>query len=88
MHSHGPCSVLPSVFSLAVRWAICWTESCMGPSWIFLDVGWWPIFNLADSSIVVGMAILVGVLVFFEKDSDREKPLEGTPSPRGNEGDG
>ena len=26
----------------------------------FLDVGWWPIFNLADSSIVVGMAILMG----------------------------
>ena len=28
----------------------------------FIDVGPWPIFNIADSSIVVGMAILVGVL--------------------------
>ena len=54
----------------------------------FIDVGWWPIFNLADSSIVVGMAILVGILVFFEKGSDQEKPIEGAPSPRGNEGEG
>ena len=54
----------------------------------FLDVGWWPIFNLADSSIVVGMAILVGVLVFFDRSSDQEKPLEGAPSPHVNEGDG
>ena len=30
----------------------------------FLDVGPWPIFNLADSSIVVGMALLVGLLAF------------------------
>jgi len=29
----------------------------------FIDVGWWPIFNLADSSIVTGMAILIGVLL-------------------------
>ncbi len=28
----------------------------------FIDVGAWPIFNLADSSIVVGMALLVGIL--------------------------
>ena len=30
----------------------------------FIDVGWWPIFNLADSSIVVGMAVLIWVLAF------------------------
>ena len=29
----------------------------------FIDVGAWPIFNVADSSIVVGMALLVTVLV-------------------------
>ena len=30
----------------------------------FIDVGWWPIFNLADSSIVVGITILISVMMF------------------------
>ena len=30
----------------------------------FIGLGWWPLFNLADSSIVVGMALLFGILVF------------------------
>ena len=54
----------------------------------FIDVGWWPIFNLADSSIVVGMAILVGVLVLFDRGSDREKPMEAGAPAHGNEGEG
>ena len=29
----------------------------------FLDVGPWPIFNFADSSIVVGMALLIGMML-------------------------
>jgi len=29
----------------------------------FLDVGWWPAFNLADSFIVIGVAILLGALI-------------------------
>jgi signal peptidase II len=29
----------------------------------FLDVGWWPAFNLADTFIVVGVAILLAALV-------------------------
>jgi signal peptidase II len=29
----------------------------------FLDVGWWPAFNLADSFIVLGVAILLATLV-------------------------
>ena len=33
----------------------------------FIDLGWWPVFNLADSSIVIGIAMLVAVL-FFGKD--------------------
>ena len=53
----------------------------------FIDVGWWPIFNLADSSIVVGMAILVAVLVFFERGSDPEKSMESTPPAHSNEGE-
>ena len=33
----------------------------------FLDFRYWPAFNLADSFIVVGVAILVGTLVFTER---------------------
>ena len=33
----------------------------------FIDVGWWPIFNLADSSIVVGMALLIGILLLGDR---------------------
>ncbi|MDA1347540.1 MAG: signal peptidase II [Chloroflexi bacterium] len=38
----------------------------------FIDVGPWPIFNLADSSIVVGMAILIGVLVLADEGTEKE----------------
>ena len=30
----------------------------------FIDVGWWPIFNLADSSIVIGITLLAVALLF------------------------
>ena len=30
----------------------------------FIDVGWWPVFNLADSSIVIGITLLVGSIIF------------------------
>ena len=30
----------------------------------FIDVGWWPVFNLADSSIVVGISLLITVMLF------------------------
>ena len=33
----------------------------------FIDVKWWPAFNLADSFIVVGVAILLGALVAADK---------------------
>ena len=32
----------------------------------FLDFGWWPAFNLADSFIVIGVAILFGALLLGE----------------------
>lgn len=33
----------------------------------FISVGWWPAFNIADSAISIGMAILIFTLVFGEK---------------------
>ncbi len=40
----------------------------------FIDVGPWPIFNLADSSIVVGMAILIGLLILKDGRKDEGRP--------------
>lgn len=38
----------------------------------FIEVGWWPIFNLADSSISVGATSLAIYLLFIEDDGDAE----------------
>jgi signal peptidase II len=43
----------------------------------FIDIGWWPIFNIADSSIVVGMTILVGALLLGDR---KGQPDEGSES--------
>ena len=47
----------------------------------FISVGWWPAFNLADSAISVGMALLVTTLLFGERlgwikpdSTNEEKP--------------
>ena len=37
----------------------------------FFDVGWWPIFNVADSSVVVGMVLLVAVLLLGEREEEK-----------------
>lgn len=37
----------------------------------FIDVGWWPIFNIADSSICVGMATLIIVLLLFDQKAEK-----------------
>ncbi len=34
----------------------------------FIDLGWWPVFNLADSSIVIGVALLV-LVALLARDS-------------------
>jgi signal peptidase II len=39
----------------------------------FLDFGFWPAFNLADSFIVAGVAILLGLLV--SADHPRRRPV-------------
>ena len=49
----------------------------------FIDVGPWPIFNVADSSIVVGMALLFGVLVLSDQRASADagsEPEESTDS--------
>lgn len=35
----------------------------------FIGLGWWPIFNLADSSIVLGMSLLVALMLLSSKES-------------------
>lgn len=38
----------------------------------FVSVGWWPVFNVADSSIVCGAILLVALTLFgFEPDGSR-----------------
>jgi signal peptidase II len=30
----------------------------------FVDLGWWPVFNVADAAVVVGVVLLLGVTLF------------------------
>ena len=39
----------------------------------FISVGWWPVFNIADSSIVVGITILIAGIFYREKLSTRNE---------------
>lgn len=36
----------------------------------FIDLGWWPVFNIADIAIVVGVLWYLGWSLFFQKDPD------------------
>lgn len=33
----------------------------------FLDLGWWPVFNIADSAMVIGVLLLVGYELFRKR---------------------
>ena len=48
----------------------------------FIDVGWWPIFNIADSSICVGMTTLIVVLLLFDR-KPAEEPAFDRPNSEG-----
>jgi signal peptidase II len=41
----------------------------------FLDLRWWPSFNLADSFIVVGVLVLLTTLVLAERDPRRTRTI-------------
>jgi signal peptidase II len=44
----------------------------------FISVGWWPVFNLADSAISVGVLALAAYLIFIGDDL----PVAPRPTPR------
>lgn len=41
----------------------------------FLDLTFWPAFNLADTFIVVGVAVLLGALVLADREPRRLRPV-------------
>jgi signal peptidase II len=41
----------------------------------FLDLRWWPSFNLADSFIVIGVLVLLATLVLAERDPRRPRNI-------------
>ncbi|MGW0179286.1 signal peptidase II [Nocardia sp. NPDC003345] len=46
----------------------------------FVSVGWWPVFNVADSSIVCGAILLVALTLFgYEPDGTRYRRESDTP---------
>ena len=47
----------------------------------FLDFRYWPAFNLADSFIVVGVAILLGALVAADRSPRRPRGLDPVRRP-------
>ena len=40
----------------------------------FLDFGWWPAFNLADTFICIGVAILLVALIMADRPPKQSKP--------------
>jgi signal peptidase II len=48
----------------------------------FLDLRFWPAFNLADSFIVVGVAILLWTLIAADREPRRTQRPTGGPAPR------
>jgi signal peptidase II len=43
----------------------------------FLDFGWWPAFNLADSFIVIGVAVLLSALIVSDRrPKEPRRPID------------
>ena len=47
----------------------------------FIDVGPWPIFNIADSSIVVGITLLIATTVLYGDGQEKDEPNDGDGAP-------
>jgi len=45
----------------------------------FVDLGWWPVFNVADSCIVVGTVLLGWYLLFIESADVRRQGRQSEP---------
>ena len=43
----------------------------------FIDVGPWPIFNIADSSIVVGITLLIATTLLYGDGREKDEPDDG-----------
>ena len=43
----------------------------------FINIGWWPVFNIADSSIIIGITI-ISIYIIFEprKNTQSKKQTE------------
>jgi signal peptidase II len=42
----------------------------------FIDLGWWPVFNVADSALIAGVGALF-LITFFSPESDDEVASDG-----------
>lgn len=51
----------------------------------YIDIGWWPIFNIADSSIVVGMTILITVLLLSDFKNSKDRKTDESSDAKGND---
>ncbi|MBF8266601.1 MAG: lspA [Dehalococcoidia bacterium] len=49
----------------------------------FIYVGWWPVFNLADSAIMVGLATLLWIIVSAKERAAPGAEMAGEQSPPG-----
>jgi len=47
----------------------------------FLDLRWWPAFNLADSFIVIGVLVLLATVVLAEREPRRRHPRDASARP-------
>ena len=48
----------------------------------FLDLRYWPAFNLADSFIVLGVLVLLAALLLPQRSRPRPRPITDAPSSR------